>query len=61
MASVEFSTKEHKFGVRYDIGNNKEYRFTNKFEFDYVYEFLTRIHHPGVWHSSPRARRRSVS
>lgn len=37
---VEFIKNEHKFGVLYDIGSNKEHKFLNKFVFDYVYEFL---------------------
>lgn len=40
MAKVEFSEKEHKVGLLYDICNIKEYRSLNKFEFDYVYEFM---------------------
>lgn len=40
MAMVEFSCGAQVTGHLYDIGNNKDYMYTNKFEFSVAYDFL---------------------
>lgn len=40
MAPVEYSVGTQILGHRYDIGNNKEYQFKNKFEFESAYPFM---------------------
>lgn len=40
MAKVEFSCGKQVNGHLYDIGNNKDYSFIDKFEFSFVYHFL---------------------
>ena len=40
MALVEFSVGKQVLGSLYDIGNNKEYSFNNKFEFQSSFSYL---------------------